>query len=184
MTRNIQQIIIKGHNSTYDLGLIEQLGISIKYINIPRSSESINMDKMNDHIKYDFVPLNTVMVKIIDGDIAGTNEWAFGLSFIDQRSIYISTHRLKQQYYQKDDIKECINFYGKTPDELVFSTHTESQLIRYVLIHELGHILTDREFHCNANNCIMHSIISIVDLTKNSHYCISCLKLIKDHIFS
>ena len=180
----IRQIIIKGHDSPYDLNLIEQLGISVKYINVSRSSESINMDKMNDHVKYDFVPLNAVMIKIIDGDIVGKNEWAFGLSFIDHRSIYISVHRLKQQYYQKDDIKECMKFYGKTPDELVFSTYTESQLIRYVLIHELGHILTNREFHCNDNNCIMHSIMSIVDLTKNSHYCTSCLKLINDHILS
>lgn len=180
---NIKQVIIKGYDSTFDLQLIEQLGISIKYINLSRSSEFINMNNMYDIIQYEFVPLNTIMVKIINGDIAGTNEWAFGLSFINHRLIYISNYRLKQQYYQTDDmIKECVDFYGKTIDELVFSTNSESHLIRYVLIHELGHILTDREFHCRNTNCIMNTINSIVDLTKNQYYCQSCLNKIRKNL--
>lgn len=180
---NIKQVIIKGYDSTFDLQLIEQLGISIKYINLPRSSESINMNNMYDFIQYEFVPLDTIMVKIIDGDIAGTNEWAFGLSFINYRLIYISNYRLKQQYYQTDDmIKECVDFYGKTIDELVFSTNSETHLIRYVLIHELGHILTYREFHCRNTNCVMNTINSIVDLTKNQYYCQSCLNKIQKNL--
>lgn len=174
----IQQIIIKGTNAPLDLHQIEQYGIPIKYLKTPRSSETLDLDNMAEHIKYDIVPQNSIMVKIIDGDIAGLKEFVYGISFIDQRSVYISVKRLKQQYYTPDDIKECVHYYGKTIDELVFSKYTEAQLLQYLLIHEMGHVLTNRSYHCADKNCVMHQIRSIVDLTKPPDYCSSCSNII------
>jgi len=76
---------------------------------------------------------------------------------------------------------QCVNFFGKTPNELVFSHYTETQLLEHLLIHEIGHVLTDRDFHCSNKNCIMRSINSIIDLTKKADYCTSCLKKIKEN---
>ena len=174
----IQQVIIKGTDVSLDLHQIEQYGIPIKYLKTPRSPETLDLDNMAEHIKYDIVPLNCIMVKIIDGDIAGSKEFVYGISFIDQRSVYISVKRLKQQYYDANEIKDYVNFYGKTPDELVFSKYTEAQLLQYLLIHEIGHVLTNRSYHCTDKNCVMHRVRSIVDLTKPPDYCSSCSNII------